>query len=152
MKLKLDSQLKTLDDWILLAEKQDDDEVKAHLSRYLCIRVSGIVESAIKLIFQSYVDGKCPQCVASYTNKHIQKINNVASEKISNLLGSFSLDWKDKYDNFVDGQRESSLNSIVSQRHNLAHNFNNNSISLNQVKTYYGDIKEIIEFLRNQIK
>ena len=151
MYLKLDAQLRTLDTWFTLAEKQENDEIKAHMSNYLCIRVSGIMESALKLIFQHYVDGKCPQNIATFTNKQISKINNVESDKIANLLGLFSNDWKSKYIKYVEGQLESSLNSIVGQRHNLAHNFNNNSISLNQVKSYYSDIKKIISFLQHLV-
>lgn len=152
MRHKIESQIKQLDTLYAFAREQDDDEVKAHLSRYLCIRTSGIVESSIKLIIRGYLIKKCPSTVESFVNSHVSSINNVESDKISKLLAKFSTEWKAEFEEKIDGQLGTSLNSVVGLRHSLAHNFNNPSITLNQLQSYWDDIKAIIWFLHKLLK
>lgn len=152
MKHKIQSQIKNLDSLFDFAKEQVDDEVKAHLARYLCIRTSGLMESSIKLIVKGYVDKKCPIQIQNYVNSNVGRLNNVESDKIGNLLCMFCPEWKEDFEVFISGQKESSLNSVVGIRHTLAHNFNNPGITIRQLQSYWDDIKTIIWFLHKLLK
>lgn len=152
MKIKIQRQIDSLDALYAFAKEFDDDEIKAHLARYICIRTSGLVESSVKLIVQGYLKKKCPLPVENFVNSHVANLNNVASDKISSLLAKFSTNWKNEYEEFVEGQLEESLNSVVGIRHSLAHNYNNPGITLNQLEAYWEEIKKVIWFLHGMLK
>lgn len=152
MKIKIQSQINQLDTLYAFVDQQEDDEVKAHLARYLCIRTSGLMESCVKLIVKGYVYKKCPEPVESFVNSHVARLNNVEIDKISSLLSLFSVEWKNRFEEFTYGQLATSLNSVVGIRHSLAHNFNNPGITIRQLQSYWNDIKIIISFLQSLLK
>lgn len=129
----------------------EGDIYKAHLSRYLCVRTSGYLESVMRNLIANYCDGTSPQQIQSYILKKTKYITNLEYRKIVKILGEFSHEWMNDFENRINDQQRSSLNSVVSNRNNIAHG-NSDSITYRDMKNYYLDIKEVAVLLKDIIK
>jgi hypothetical protein len=151
MRLKLEVQEKKLDDLLKKIESVGDDELKAHLSKYFCIRISGYLENSIKTLIITYSEGSSPQAIANFLQNELKYITNLSPEKISALLKKFSDDWEYKFNQKVTEKQCASLNSIISNRNNIAHG-QPDSISAKVINQYYLDLKGVIAILKETIK
>jgi hypothetical protein len=151
MSLKIDSQEKKLDLLFSNIQAVKDDEIKAHLSRYFCIRISGYLENVVKLLINSYCDKSTPQTISSYLNKDLKNLTNLSEEKLLAFLKKFSDDWEYRVSSKLTETHRSSLNSIISNRNNIAHG-QADSISPKVIEQYYNDLKEIVVILKATIK
>lgn len=125
--------------------------IKAHLARYLCVRTSGYLENVVKALISNYCDGTSPRPIQSFILSKTKNTTNLNYTKILRLLAEFSPEWKDKFESKLSDQQKSSLNSVVSNRNNIAHG-NPDSITFNGIKKYYEDIKDVISILKSIIK
>lgn len=120
---------------------------KAHLSRYLCVRTSGYLENVMRLLIANFCDGTSPKPVSNYITKRTKYITNLDFKRIINLLSEFNSEWSSEFKARITDQQISSMNSVVSNRNNIAHG-NNDSITFRDMTQYYNDIKEICEVLK----
>jgi hypothetical protein len=130
---------------------QDEDINKAHLSRYLCVRTSGYMESVTRILIAKLCDGTSPKSIQNYVQKRSKYITNLGYKKMSNLLAEFDQAWAENFSARITEQQKSSMNSVVSNRNNIAHG-NSDSISFNLMKQYYIDVKEVANLLEEIIK
>lgn len=130
---------------------KEGDVNKAHLSRYLCVRTSGYLESVIRHLIVNFCDGTSPQQIENYLTKKTKYITNLEYKKIVSLLGEFSSEWQSEFESRITEEQRSSLNSVVSNRNNIAHG-NSDSITYRSMKVYYADIKEVTKTLISIIK
>jgi len=146
MNVKVSYYIDRLDNLFQLADGISDDEVKGHFAKYLCIRTSGLIEVFFKTQLEDYVTDTSPLPIANYVNNRFKTFTNINSKKIHDLLEVFSPLWAEQYDNKMTEELTSSLNSVISNRNNIAHG-NNDSISMPNVKIYYENVKDIILIL-----
>ncbi len=124
----------------------DDIEIQADFAKYLCILVSGYLENAIIALIVAYSEKRSAPEVASYVERQLDRWTNPNTEKICQLFGSFSADWRTKIESFLVDYRKDSINSLVALRHKIAHG-ESVGTTMSQVKDYYKATKEIVEFL-----
>lgn len=129
----------------------EGDIHKAHLSRYLCVRTSGYLESVIRNLIVNYCDGTSPREIENYLSLKIKYITNLEYKKVVSLLAEFSSEWKDQFESIVTDEQKSSLNSVVSNRNSIAHG-NTDSITFRNMKEYYIHVKEVADILKNIIR
>ena len=151
MRWKIESQEKKLDELFELVRTVSDEETQSHLSKLLCIRASGLLEVAFKNLILDYLHGTSPKEIQSYVNKGIKNLSNLRHDKLINALSGFSKSWVEQFENEVTDELVSSLNSLISNRNNIAHGENDN-ITFRSVEKYYEDTKSIIEILKKIIK
>ncbi|MFB6340316.1 HEPN domain-containing protein [Saccharicrinis sp. FJH62] len=143
---------KNLDNLFDEISKLDEGDVnKAHLSRYLCIRTSGYLETVIRSLILNFCEGTSPQQIENYLTQKTKYITNLEYKKILRLLGEFSKDWKETFESNITDIQKSSLNSVVSNRNSIAHG-NTDSITFRNMKEYYLHIKDVVLLLKNTIK
>jgi hypothetical protein len=129
----------------------EDDINKAHLSRYLCVRTSGYLESVIRNLIVNYCEGTSPKEIETYISKRSKYITNLEYKKILTLLDEFSTEWRVAFENSINEEQKASINSVVSNRNNIAHG-NTDSITFRNMKEYYSHVKEVAELLKKIIK
>lgn len=152
MRLKLEIQEKTLDHLFDMVSKLEEDEIKSHLAKYLCIQASGYLENVIKGLVTEYHNGTCKKSTENFVTEKIRYITNIDDDKLSAFLKSFNTEWENQFNNKVSDQHLQSLSSIISQRNQIAHgNANGSNISFKMMAQYYADLKEIVKVLRNII-
>lgn len=152
--LKLQSQQRKLE--VLFDEVsklEEDDFFKPHLSKYLCVQVTGFLENVIKELLFDFHDHTCKYETMRFINNKLKNYSAIKHGQISDLLNSFSKEWDETYLNSFPKEISESLNSVVAQRHLIAHGQEAGSnITYSQISKYFGDLKIIISELENIIK
>ena len=142
----LQSAITKLDNLFSLTESVDNDEVKSNMSRFLCVRTSGLMETFVKEKVSEYVSGTSPIPIQNYMVSAVKSITNLDSERIEKFLGQFSAKWKEEFISGITEEQKESLNSVIGLRHQIAHG-HNDSISFHTMKAHYQNIKKVITVL-----
>lgn len=146
MNYRIRSRITSLDALYKTAENIQDEEIQAHFAKYLCVRTSGLLENYIKSQVGDYVDASSSKPSSSFVRNKTKNFTNIDYNKLTNFLNSFSSDWKDQFEDSLDAELKSSLNTIISNRNNIAHG-NNDSITFRSMKTHYENLKRILAVL-----
>src|SRR5438093_3063587 len=77
---------------------EDELEVRAHWARYLCVLTSGFLEEALRLLLEDFAKRKAHPAVAQYVASSLQSVSGINDEKLRQLLGRFSLEWREAYE------------------------------------------------------
>ena len=126
-----------------------EEELLAHLTRYLCIMVSGFLEVAVRAIYSEYARTKAAENVANYVDNELRSFQNPKMEKILNLTGAFSAKWKDKLEKATIDVIKGSIDSIVANRHLIAHG-RSAGITIGNLKRYYKDAVKLVNLIEKQ--
>ncbi|MBD1930582.1 MULTISPECIES: HEPN domain-containing protein [Cyanophyceae] len=127
----------------------DDIELKSHWARYLCIRVSGFLENSVRAIYSQYAKKKAVPYVANFVERKLEDFQNPKMEKILQLTGLFSPEWESELRKVTEGELKDAVDSIVSNRHNIAHG-RDVGITYVRVKEYYNKALKVIDLIENQ--
>lgn len=151
--LRIENEQRKLDNLFKDVSSLQEDEIKSHLSKYLCVQVSGYVEFVIKELVDEFHENTCKKETANFVTSKMKTFTNVDGKKISDFLDVFSKEWKESFDKKVTEEQISSLNSVISQRHLIAHGsaFKSN-ISFKSITEYYDDVKAIVTTIKSTIK
>ena len=150
--IRINSIEKNLDSLFSEVSKLGDDDInKAHLARYLCVRTSGYVETVFKSLIVNLCDGTSPLAVKNFVEKRSKNISNLDYFKIHKSLEEFNKAWATQFENEVSEKQKNSLNSVISNRNNIAHG-NPDSITYREMANYYSDVKSVVSLLKKIIK
>jgi hypothetical protein len=144
---KLTEITSRLDNAFKTADAVTEDELRSHLSRYLCILTSGYVEESIKIIIEHYASINSSPIITNYISVATKNITNLNSEKMEKLLNSFSSQWGKNFCNLLTDKEKDALDSVVANRNNIAHG-RNVGVSYVRVRDWYKSIKNIIDDIR----
>lgn len=148
MNLKVKQYIKELDNQFKLVKNAEDEEIRSMLTQYLCIRVSGLLEIFIKCRISDYALGRVPKEVNRFISGKFKDITNLKSSKLEIVLDSFSNVWSEKFCNHIkeNAQQKTSIDSLITNRHNIAHGQTQN-LTYKNMEQYYDDVKIIINKL-----
>lgn len=153
MDLKTQQYIKDLDDLKKQISDIDDDEVKSSLVKLFCVRTAGLLEVFLKTRISEYSKNKVPKEISRYLSAKFKDITSLKSSKLKDVLTSFSTEWGAEFDEYLADheQQKSSLDSIIAQRHNIAHG-QPSSLSLVAMSQYYDDVKAVVVYLDTIIR
>lgn len=151
MHYRVQQKMASLDRLFTTAEAITDEEIQAHFAKYLCVKSSGLLESYVKSQVGDYVDASCSRPSSNFIRNKIKHFTNIDYKKLTDFLNTFSSDWLDQFEEEITPELKSSLNTIISNRNNIAHG-NNDSISFGIMKTHYANLKLIIDILDGIIR
>ncbi|WDT73987.1 MAG: HEPN domain-containing protein [Candidatus Manganitrophus sp.] len=123
-----------------------DIEVQSDFAKYFCVLVSGFLENALIEIVLDFAQKRSAPEVALFVERQLDYWTNPNCEKIANLIGSFSPDWRVKVEGYLIDERKAAVNSLVALRHKIAHG-ESVGTSLSQVKEYYSKVVEVVNFV-----
>jgi hypothetical protein len=123
-----------------------DVEMKSHWSRYLCVLVSGFIEVAFVQVVSEYAKRRSSPDVARFVVGSISQFQNAKIEKMLTVIGSFNTEWRDEIDAATKGELADAVNSVVANRHLIAHG-NSVGISFTTIKDYYDRVIKVIELI-----
>ncbi|WP_286760608.1 HEPN domain-containing protein [Salegentibacter sp. UBA1130] len=146
MHYRIRNQISSLDALFDTAENLTDEEIQGHFAKYLCVKTSGLFESFIKSQIGDFADSTSAQPIAKHVKAKNKNFTNIDYRKLDGFLNSFSPDWWQKFEGKLTPDLKSSLNSVISNRNNIAHG-NPDSITFGNMKTHYSNMKKIIELL-----
>jgi len=126
----------------------DDLEIRAHWARYLCVLTSGFLEESLRLILEEFGKKMAHPSVARYMNSSLQGISGVNDERLRQLIGSFSDEWRTAYERDLQDRYKAHLDSLVANRHQIAHG-RWVGISIQRITEYYRSVIAVIEWVHD---
>lgn len=126
-------------------------EMQGHWARYVCVLTSGYVENTVRDIYGQYVrKNSYSAAVIKYTVKQIDGVQNPRSERLVKIASTFDQSWGRDLQTYLDQEyRSEAINSIMSNRHLIAHGRSSN-ITAGQISIYLGKAFEVGEFMEMQ--
>ena len=132
-----------IDSLVISSENIEDDEIKSHISRYLCVLISGFLEEVIKILIYEYSSTHANRSISNHVNYRCKKISNMNTKKILDLLATFDELWKESLEFDLSDEEKDSIDSVVANRNLIAHGKDTN-ISFVRVKGWWSVIKKVI--------
>lgn len=124
----------------------DQLELRADFARYLCVLVSGYVETAVAEALLDHCRSSSAPSVQRYVEVRLRRFTNPKASKVSDLLGGFSLSWKQEFDGFVIDEKRAALDSIVNLRNQIAHG-GSVGVSFVQISQYYESCNSVVDYV-----
>lgn len=129
-----------------LADAIPDIQTQAHFARYLALTLCGLLELSARTLIAEYSARTSSPKIASYCAVAVKGFTNPNCEKIQDLVGRFSGEWRITAENFFDSNTGAAVDSIKNIRDNVAHGIPH-GITLGNVKKYSVEIVKTVEFL-----
>jgi hypothetical protein len=126
----------------------DQIEIQSHWARYLCVLISGFIETGVCAIYSRYTQEKAAPCVANYVCSKLNRFRNPNMEDICQLTGLFNARWREKLERATAAEQKDAVDSIVANRNQIAHGANV-GISYASVKQYYDRVVEVVELVED---
>lgn len=124
----------------------EDLEIKAHWTRYLCILTSGYLEVSLRNIAGQYSIDKAHPNVANFVANQAEPFQNASMTKILAIVRSFSGAWANDLEASSEGEIKDAIDSIVSNRHRIAHG-EWTGLSFSVMFRYYEAAKKMVDLL-----
>ena len=124
-------------------------QLQAEYARYLCVRTSGLFEVAVQHIFSEHSRRAASRQVARYAATSIGRRRSMATEELLQLIGAFDPNWRVKVEAFVVGERKDAIDSIVANRHAIAHG-TPTGITYVRIQRWYELALEVLTFLEDE--
>lgn len=130
-----------------------DDEAKSQYTKYLCIRVSGFLETSVKYLLEDFTQARACMEVNNYVRNQLSTFQNPGWDKILQLLATFNENWSKEYElKFGDERYKQSIGSIVGNRNKIAHGEDVANLSYIRLKDYYKTLLEVVSFIEQNTK
>lgn len=143
-KQKLDAIFKKVE------ELEADPELIAHWSRYLCVLVSGFIEASVRTLITNYASARSSPEIAHFVGRRLKMFTNAKMNKIYDLVSEFGESHKEKLETSIDQEISDAVDSIVSNRHQIAHG-QDVGIGFATIKRYYESAVKAIEQIEKQL-
>lgn len=143
MTIRVHQSKSKLDSIINISLGMENDEIKSHLAKYICVLISGHIEKSVKLIINEYVYHKANKAISDYVNVSLSKSTNYNFEKICQLLFKFNNDWGKALKDQTTEKEIHSINSIIANRHLIAHG-ENSGISFVLLNEWFKDTNHVL--------
>lgn len=138
-----------IDNLFIRAAAISDTTEKSHWAKYLCVLSSGYIEASLREILTEYCSNRSSLQIQRFADKQIKRITNCKNSRIVEILDAFDNNWAITYQDeikvlgVIEEEIKDSIDSLVSNRHDIAHG-KNTGISFVRVKNYYENAKKAI--------
>jgi len=121
-----------------------DLETQADFARYLCVLVSGYVEKSIAELVLEHSRHHAATTLQRYVESNTRRFANANCQRLKDLLGRFSPDWRARLDTVLVDEFKDAIDSLVALRHLIAHG-GSASVTYRQIAEYYSRIQMVVE-------
>ena len=126
-----------------------DPELQSHWAMYLCVLTSGFLETSVREIYGSYATKQAAPNVANFVKNKLEDFQNPNMGKILELTRSFNQEWEIRLRFATEGEIKDAVDSIVANRHNIAHG-RSVGITYVRIKNYYDNAIKLIDLIDDQ--
>ena len=135
----------------LVRQLPEDFETRAHWARYLCVLVSGFLERSLRALYGAFATSCAAPSVVRFVEQELKQFQNPSMGKILELARSFDPAWGDALEATTAGKLKDAVDSIVANRHNIAHG-QYTGITLARIIEYYGSAVTVLELIDDQCR
>ena len=130
---------------------ENELELRADYSRYLCVLVSGFLEQSVRLITADYARCRAQPQIADFVIEKTDRLTNLTCEKLAIHFSSLNKEWVVILEKILVNEAKEAINSVVSLRHLIAHG-KSADITLARLSKYYTEIKKVLKALQEMTK
>lgn len=134
-----------------ITKNSTDDEIKAYLSKLLCVMVSGYLEVNLKELILEYVSNKSAPLIQAYIESSIKNLTNLKANRIIENLNKFNTDWGKDFENKITDEQKDAIDTLIANRNLISHG-NDVGISYIKINEYFQKSKEIVVLMEAIIK
>ena len=141
-----------LDDTFTRISSIDEDatEARADFAKYLCVRVSGYLETSICALLKELSVSQSSPRIARYLAADLERLQNARKGKIVDLFGKFDQDWRVALERYLVDERSDAIGTIVSNRHKIAHGADSD-LTYVRVREHWLVVQRIVDFLADLV-
>lgn len=99
----------------------DDLEIRSHWAKYVCVLISGLLETAVEELCSEYADSRGHENLARFIGKTVARNNKADVKTICETLGRFDGEWQSRVSQVLSDEQKTAVNSVVGMRHGIAH-------------------------------
>ncbi len=125
-----------------------DLDTQSDFARYLCVLVAGFLEKAVAELVLEHSRNTGAPTLQSFVEANTKRFTNANSQKIADLLGSFSPDWRLKIEAVLTDESKDAVDSVIGLRHLIAHG-GSAGITYRRMSEYYMRIQLVIDEIAN---
>jgi len=129
-------------------ELTNDAELLSNWARYLCVLASGFIEASVRTLILEYVSVRANREVTHYVGQKLRRFQNAKMSKILDLLADFSSEMREDLDTATKGELKDAIDSVVSNRHQIAHGASVGMSYVN-IRDYYDRSVRVIEMIED---
>lgn len=129
----------------------DDIELQGHWGKYLCVLSAGFIENAMSEIYGAFMENAASRPVVNFASSFLNQIKNPKTARFVEVSRLFNQHWAEELEQFLteDERRRNAIDSIMANRHLIAHG-RNTSISVYRVREYLETSIKVLEFIESQ--
>ena len=124
----------------------DEELIRSHWARYLCILSYGYVETSVRTLLLDYTRKRSNTEVTNFVEKKLDQFRNATFNNIKDIIGTFNQDWIEALDKDLDQEIKDAIYSLANNRHQIAHG-KNTGATLVYVIEWYKKSKRLINYL-----
>jgi hypothetical protein len=129
-----------------------DDEIMSYVTKYLCVVVTGFLETSVREIYSDYAQNKAHKHVANYVAVKLRRFHSPKVGNILELTSYFSQKWKDELEKTIDEKDiRFAIDGVVGNRHNIAHGVDV-GVTFGQIREYYAKAIELVRLIEEQCR
>ena len=125
---------------------EEELELRADFARYLCVLVSGFTEQAIRALVVEGAKQQSSESVGRFVESRLGKFQNPNAERIAQLVGTFSLVWRDELATFYQDGGKDALDSVTALRNLISHG-DPVGVTYSRIEVYYRQILTVIDHI-----
>lgn len=127
------------------AKKISDLETQSDFARYLCVLVAGFFEKAIAELLQEHSRQTGAPTLQRFVEANTRRFTNANSQKVADLLGSFSPDWRVEIETVLVDESKAAVDSVIGLRHTIAHGGSAGGVTYGRICNYYSRIQVVVD-------
>ena len=128
-----------------------DVEIQSHWAKYLCVLISGYLEKSIRMLYSNYARNTANANVARFVDNNLKSFQNPKMEKILDIARSFNPEWETQLRSATEGELKDAIDSIVSNRHLIAHGLDV-GLTIIRIRNYYERASKIVDLIEKLCK
>ena len=125
---------------------EPNDELLSHWAKYLCVLTSGFIENSLRLILIHFVEHRASPQVLNFVESRIRSITNLNEDRVAQLLGAFSYNWRDRFSKKRTQEQKDAIDSVIANRHLIVHG-RSVELTLARMRGYYTEIVKAITII-----
>lgn len=133
------------------AASVDDLETQADLARYLCVLMSGYLETAVRHIYGDFSTRQGNPALGRYIERRLKGFQNPKPGKLVELAGDFDAGWANDLSDFLDGRIYDHIDGVVANKNRIAHG-ENVGVTYARAREMFESVTAAVDFMRDQCK
>ncbi len=129
---------------------QDATETRADFAKYLCVRVSGFLETSISALLKAYAVQQSGPKIAHFIAAELDRFQNAKKDKILMLFVQFDATWRADLETYLIDEEAAALGTIVANRHKIAHG-EDSTLTYMRVKEHWQVVQRVVDHIADLV-